>query len=111
MDDLPRSLIISQFLTIMSRRILSRQAFSVLSHNTHTSAYPIALHIRNNVRKSSTNDYSKMPENDTPGPGPNSESLPHVSEEAAMVGKIMGDKFAPDLSEGTPVEEVRDAWR
>lgn len=52
-----------------------------------------------------------MPENDTPGPGPNSESLPHVSEEAAMVGKIMGDKFAPDLSEGTPVEEVRDAWR
>lgn len=91
----------------MSRRILPQQALTALKHNRRSSVYPIALPVRHNARRYNTNDYSKMPKKETPGPGPNSESLPHVSEEAAMMGKITGDKSAPDLSEGTPVEEVR----
>lgn len=41
------------------------------------------------------------------GKGPNTDQLPHVSEEAAVTGKITGGG-GPDLSQGTPVEEVRD---
>lgn len=37
--------------------------------------------------------------------GPNTEQLPHVSEEAASMAKIMGGK-GPDLSQGTLVQEV-----
>ncbi len=38
--------------------------------------------------------------------GPNQEQLPHVSEEAAAVDKTMGE-VAPDLGQGTPVQDVR----
>lgn len=38
--------------------------------------------------------------------GPNQEQLPHVSEEAAAVDKIMGEE-GPDIDQGTPVQEVR----
>lgn len=37
--------------------------------------------------------------------GPNMDQLPHISEEAAATGKITGEG-GPDLSQGTPVEEV-----
>jgi small subunit ribosomal protein S7 len=37
--------------------------------------------------------------------GPNTDQLPHVSEEAAATGKIMGEG-GPDLNQGTPIEEV-----
>jgi small subunit ribosomal protein S7 len=37
--------------------------------------------------------------------GPNTEQLPHVSEEAAAVSKIKGET-GPDLNQGTPVQEV-----
>ena len=47
-----------------------------------------------------------LPEADDPGLGPSQEQLPHVSEEAAATGKIMGDE-GPDLEQGTPVQEVR----
>lgn len=40
-----------------------------------------------------------------PATGPNQDVLPHVSEEAAQVGKTTGEP-APDLSQGTPVKEV-----
>jgi small subunit ribosomal protein S7 len=40
--------------------------------------------------------------------GPNTNQLPHVSEEAAATKKIMGEK-GPDLEQGTPIAElVRD---
>ena len=38
--------------------------------------------------------------------GPNTEQLPHVSEEASGMAKSMG-KEGPDLEQGTPVDEVR----
>ena len=37
---------------------------------------------------------------------PNADTMPHVSEEAAALGKITGTP-GPDLEQGTPVEEVR----
>lgn len=47
-----------------------------------------------------------LPEAENLGLGPNQEQLPHVSEEAAATGKIMGDE-GPDIEQGTPVQEVR----
>lgn len=38
--------------------------------------------------------------------GPNMDQLPHVSEEQAAMDKITGDT-PPDISQGTPVKEVR----
>lgn len=47
--------------------------------------------------------------NPTPA-GPNQGQLGHVSEEAADMGKITGET-PPDLSQGTPVQEVRFGTR
>lgn len=58
-------------------------------------------------RRSITADEKPLPERDTPGAGPNQEQLPHVSEEAAATGKIIGEG-GPDIEQGTPVQEVRD---
>lgn len=52
-----------------------------------------------------TNDASKLPEakGDV---GPNMQQAEHVSEEAAKMAKIMGEK-GPDIEgQGTPVQEV-----
>lgn len=43
------------------------------------------------------------------GGEPKQDPLPHVSEEAAEVGKIMGGKeeaSSPELEQGTPISEV-----
>ena len=90
----------------MPPRLLSRQAIRASKYTSQSCCQPISLALRLNLRNSSTNDYSKLPKKDGPGPGPNSESLPHVTEEAAAIGKITGDPSAPDASQGTPVEEV-----
>jgi hypothetical protein len=52
-----------------------------------------------------TADEKPLPTADTPGPGPNQNQLPHVSEEAAAIGKITGEG-GPELEQGTPVQEV-----
>ncbi|KAL8952905.1 MAG: hypothetical protein Q9222_001195 [Ikaeria aurantiellina] len=52
-----------------------------------------------------TADEKPLPTADQRGPGPNEEQLPHVSEEAAVMGKITGDG-GPDIEQGTPVQEV-----
>ena len=39
------------------------------------------------------------------GKGPNQDQLPHVSEEAAIEGKITGEG-GPELEQSTPIEEV-----
>lgn len=39
--------------------------------------------------------------------GPNEDQLPHVSEEQAAMDKSMGNT-PPDISQGTPVQEVSD---
>ncbi len=41
--------------------------------------------------------------------GPNQDQLPHVSEEAAIQGKITGEG-GPDIEQGTPVQEVSQYW-
>ena len=51
-----------------------------------------------------TADEKPLPEAEEPK-GPNQEQLPHVSEEAAMTGKITGEG-GPELDQGTPVKEV-----
>jgi small subunit ribosomal protein S7 len=38
--------------------------------------------------------------------GPNEDVLGHVSEEAADLGRVMGET-EPDLGQGTPVQDVR----
>ncbi len=40
------------------------------------------------------------------GAGPNQDVLGHVSEEAADMGRVMGET-EPDIGQGTPVQEVR----
>ena len=52
-----------------------------------------------------TADEKPLPTTDEPK-GPNQEQLPHVSEEAAAVDKTMGE-VAPDIGQGTPVQDVR----
>ena len=53
-----------------------------------------------------TADEKPLPEKTQPGPGPNQDQLPHVSEEAAATGKITGER-GPEIEEqGTPVQEV-----
>ncbi|MCJ1314489.1 hypothetical protein MMC25_008171 [Agyrium rufum] len=56
-------------------------------------------------RRHITADEKPLPKADTPGPGPNQEQLPHVSEEAAATSEITGET-GPDISQGTPVEEI-----
>ncbi|KAK8165370.1 ribosomal protein S7 domain-containing protein [Phyllosticta citrichinensis] len=52
-------------------------------------------------------DDSSQPKNDSkPAPkGPNTEPLPHVSEEARDMAKIQG-KQSPEIEQGTPIDEV-----
>lgn len=52
-----------------------------------------------------SSDDKPLPTLDKPALGPNQDQLPHVSEEAATMGKITGEG-GPELDQGTPVEEV-----
>ena len=53
-----------------------------------------------------TADQKPLPENEKPtSKGPNQDQLPHVSEEASAMGEITGEG-GPELSHGTPVQEV-----
>ncbi|KAL8974369.1 MAG: hypothetical protein Q9197_001386 [Variospora fuerteventurae] len=56
-------------------------------------------------RRCITADEKPLPTADTAGPGPNEGQLPHVSEEAAAMGKITGEG-GPEVDQGTPVQEV-----
>jgi small subunit ribosomal protein S7 len=40
-----------------------------------------------------------------PATGPNQDVLPHVSEEAADIGRVKGET-KPDIEQGTPVHDV-----
>lgn len=57
---------------------------------------------------------SRAPEDEENAPkGPTQDPLPHVSEEAAQMEKIMSGKkcdgapASPELEQGTPISEVR----
>ena len=69
------------------------------------SAHQNSLSLRIAQKRSITADEKPLPKAEEPGPGPNQEQLPHVSEEAATTGKITGEG-GPELSQGTPVQEV-----
>lgn len=56
--------------------------------------------------RSITADERPLPVAEDQSKGPNQEQLPHVSEEAAATAEIVGED-GPDLSQGTPVQEVK----
>lgn len=56
-------------------------------------------------KRSITADEKPLPKADEPGPGPNQDQLPHVSEEAAATSKIKGET-GPEIEQGTPVQEI-----
>jgi hypothetical protein len=65
---------------------------------------------------SSTSDGKpkELPEEPEQPKGPTQDQLPHVSEEAAAIDKILSGKKcdgnvpgSPELEQGTPVDEVR----
>ena len=72
---------------------------------TEFSAHRTPLCLRLQQRRNITADEKPLPESEQPT-GPNQDQLPHVSEEAAMSGKITGEG-GPDLEQSTPVQEVR----
>lgn len=57
------------------------------------------------LRRHITADEKPLFKAEKPGPGPNQNQLPHVSEEAAATAEITGDT-GPDLDQGTPIQEV-----
>lgn len=64
---------------------------------------PICLRLQ---RRYVTADEKPLPKVDNKQKvGPNQNQLPHVSEEAAALGKITGDAV-PELDQGTLVDEV-----
>lgn len=70
------------------------------------------------MKETSRRLYSSTPEKDIPEQveqpkGPTQDALPHVSEEAVAIDKIMHGKKcdgsapgSPELEQGTPIEEV-----
>ena len=57
-------------------------------------------------RRHITSKEKPLPQADIKTSGPNETQLPHVSEEAAATGKIMGEG-GPEIEEqGTPIQEV-----
>ncbi|KAK7613903.1 30S ribosomal protein-like protein S7 [Phyllosticta citricarpa] len=58
------------------------------------------------VRRGFADDSSNSKDDSKPEPkGPNTEPLPHVSEEARDMAKIQG-KQSPEIEQGTPIDEV-----
>ncbi|KAI9811246.1 MAG: hypothetical protein M1827_005578 [Pycnora praestabilis] len=70
-----------------------------IQSGVHKTAPPTVISIR-----SITADEKPLPEAEQPK-GPNQEQLPHVSEEAATMGKITGEG-GPEIEQGTPVQEI-----
>jgi small subunit ribosomal protein S7 len=62
---------------------------------------------RSYANNASTNDHNYLPKAENQeGTGPNMQQAEHVSEEAAKMAKMQGGE-GPDMSQGTPVQEVR----
>ncbi|KAL8920102.1 MAG: hypothetical protein Q9208_006455 [Pyrenodesmia sp. 3 TL-2023] len=63
------------------------------------------LYLRSAPRRNITADEKPLPTAENTESGPNESQLPHVSEEAAALGKITGEG-GPELEQGTPVQEI-----
>ncbi|KAL8803157.1 MAG: hypothetical protein Q9182_003329 [Xanthomendoza sp. 2 TL-2023] len=81
----------------------SGRSATLLSRTSQKSQTPICL--RYAPHRTITADEKPLPKADEATPGPNQEQLPHVSEEAATMGKITGEG-GPEIEQGTPVQEV-----
>lgn len=90
-------------------RLVSGRATTISSRPFNPSSAIRPPCFRLQLRRSITADEKPLPTADDQGPGPNQEQLPHVSEEAAAMGKITGEG-GPELGQGTPVQEV-SVWR
>lgn len=55
-------------------------------------------------------DEKPLPKANPGGSEPNQEQLPHISEEAAVMGKITGGG-GPEIDQGTPVQEVGPVFK
>ncbi|KAL9603140.1 MAG: hypothetical protein Q9219_001343 [cf. Caloplaca sp. 3 TL-2023] len=80
-----------------------RSAKTLLCTSQQVQASPLCLRLA--PRRHVSADEKPLPEAGDAGPGPNQEQLPHVSEEAATIGKITGEG-GPEIEQGTPVQEI-----
>ncbi|KAI4135608.1 MAG: hypothetical protein LQ347_000540 [Umbilicaria vellea] len=87
------------------RVLLSGRAATICSRPFNPSCAIGPLCFPSQPRRSITADEKPLPIADDQDPGPNQERLPHVSEEAAAMGKITGEG-GPELDQGTPVQEI-----
>lgn len=83
-------------------RLRQPNALHSFRQNTPSHQIPLCLRLQ---KRSITADEKPLPKADKPGPGPNQDQLPHVSEEAVATGKIIGEG-GPEIEQGTPVQEV-----
>ncbi|KAI9761761.1 MAG: hypothetical protein M4579_000855 [Chaenotheca gracillima] len=91
----------------MPPRLLLRPALRALPLRGSTQHINGRIPFRPLPRRPYATDSDKAP---PPPPGtqktgPNQDVLPHVSEEAAMTGKITGEG-GPEVEQGTPIHEV-----
>ena len=86
---------------------LPRSALACISRSLlpESSRHQVPICLRLAQKRWITAVEKPLPEAEQQGPGPNQEQLPHVSEEAAITGKITGEG-GPDIEQGTPVQEV-----
>ena len=85
--------------------LLSRLASRATRNHQVSSIRIGALRLGPAWQRNISEDQRPLPKSDKPGPGPNQQQLPHVSEEAATMGNITGEE-GPELEKGTPVQEV-----
>ena len=91
----------------MPSRLFGQQLRVLQARGTRCSvAKDIPMCLRLVSRRGSTANEKPLPQADqNSAPGPNHNQLGHVSEEAAVTDRIIGDK-GPELDQGTPVQEV-----
>ena len=87
------------------RIFTSTTSLAYRSRIISSSSSQIPICFRPASRRSITADEKPLPKAEGSGPGPNQEQAPHVSEEAADLAKVVGET-APDIGQGTPVQEV-----
>ncbi|KAI4127203.1 MAG: hypothetical protein LQ338_003322 [Usnochroma carphineum] len=75
---------------------------TIVSWTSQQAQSPLCLRLA--TRRCISADEKPLPKADAE-PGPNQEQLPHVSEEAAITGKITGEG-GPEIEQGTPVQEI-----
>lgn len=84
--------------------IRSGRSFLLRPRASASASYQIPPSFRLLQKRNISADEKPLPESEG-SKGPNQDTLGHVSEEAAMEGKITGEG-GPDLEQSTPVQEV-----